>query len=374
MNWKTLLLLVCVSFSARRVSAKCLVHIDVAVSHSGIVNFVYSDVSEGHGWLPYHYHVPFGDTLTVTIYYDPLCSEQFTCHTLNGDTISIENVGSSIFHLFEIGDHRITVASDPAYPATTDCTFTIAAPDADPITTSLGLRVFLGGALDTTGSAMRDDLRRAGLLPVIEPFTAIGFEMVGGVGTAFPAGAFDDQSFAGSNIVDWILVDIRDGNDPAILLMTIPCLLSVGGSAHVGTSLAPGDYYVSVRHRNHLGVMTANPVPFIGGNAFLDLASDSTPLFGANALDPGTHALWPGNAHVTSNPQRIKYIGANDDRDPILQRIGGTVPTASIVGYYNEDLNMDGIVKYVGANNDRDVVLQTIGGSIPTTVRVEQLP
>jgi hypothetical protein len=42
--------------------------------------------------------------------------------------------------------------------------------------------------------------------------------------------------------------------------------------------------------------------------------------------------------------------------------------------YRQEDVNLDGVVRYTGLNNDRDIVLQTIGGSTPTTVRVEQVP
>lgn len=35
---------------------------------------------------------------------------------------------------------------------------------------------------------------------------------------------------------------------------------------------------------------------------------------------------------------------------------------------------MDGQVKYTGAANDRDPILQNIGGSVPSNTRVEQLP
>jgi hypothetical protein len=43
----------------------------------------------------------------------------------------------------------------------------------------------------------------------------------------------------------------------------------------------------------------------------------------------------------------VKYVGANNDRDPILQAIGGTVPTGTLSGQYrSEDLNLDGVVKY----------------------------
>jgi hypothetical protein len=43
-------------------------------------------------------------------------------------------------------------------------------------------------------------------------------------------------------------------------------------------------------------------------------------------------------------------------------------------GYLPEDVNMDGIVLYTGANNDRDRLLQAIGGVVPTEIRSEQLP
>jgi len=38
------------------------------------------------------------------------------------------------------------------------------------------------------------------------------------------------------------------------------------------------------------------------------------------------------------------------------------------------DINMNGTISYTGLGNDRDVILQTIGGSVASAVRVEQLP
>jgi hypothetical protein len=54
--------------------------------------------------------------------------------------------------------------------------------------------------------------------------------------------------------------------------------------------------------------------------------------------------------------------------------LGGVVPTATSTGYSNADVNMDGIIKYAGAHNDRDIILQTVGGTMPMAVRVEQTP
>jgi hypothetical protein len=70
----------------------------------------------------------------------------------------------------------------------------------------------------------------------------------------------------------------------------------------------------------------------------------------------------------------VVYTGQNNDRDLILQAVGGTIPTATLNGVYRrEDLNLDGTVKYTGQGNDRDLILQAVGGSIPTNTR-SQLP
>jgi hypothetical protein len=34
----------------------------------------------------------------------------------------------------------------------------------------------------------------------------------------------------------------------------------------------------------------------------------------------------------------------------------------------------NGTVTYTGQNNDRDIILQNIGGVVPTNTRVEQMP
>ncbi|MFZ1686099.1 MAG: hemagglutinin protein, partial [Flavobacteriales bacterium] len=88
-------------------------------------------------------------------------------------------------------------------------------------------------------------------------------------------------------------------------------------------------------------------------------------------LPNGKWAQWSGNV-VRDNT--LKYIGTNNDRDPILVNVGGSVPTNTVSGYMVSDINLDGITKYIGVNNDRDPILVNVGGSIPTATRQEQLP
>jgi len=67
--------------------------------------------------------------------------------------------------------------------------------------------------------------------------------------------------------------------------------------------------------------------------------------------------------------QNLKYVGSGNDRDLILQLIGGSTITNTLTGYLSADVNLDGVVKYVGSTNDRDPILVNIGGSVPTVVR-----
>ncbi|HRH37933.1 MAG TPA: hemagglutinin protein, partial [Flavobacteriales bacterium] len=132
-------------------------------------------------------------------------------------------------------------------------------------------------------------------------------------------------------------------------------------------------YHVAVRHRNHLGAMTAQPVLLTREALPVDLSSSALVTWGTDARKAinGTMALWAGNSLVDGT---LKYMGDGNDRDPILFRVGGSVPTNTAVGYDVSDVNMNGEVKYVGDGNDRDPILMNIGGSVPTVTRTQQLP
>jgi hypothetical protein len=105
----------------------------------------------------------------------------------------------------------------------------------------------------------------------------------------------------------------------------------------------------------------------------VDFSVTTTTTYGTNAqATVGTRrVLWAGDCQSDGE---LKYTGDDNDRDLILQEIGGVAPTATSTGYVREDVNMDGVVKYTGTNNDRDRILVNIGGTVPTNVLHEQLP
>jgi len=241
------------------------------------------------------------------------------------------------------------------------------------------LRTFLEGPYTAGTEMMRDELRSQGLIPLTEPFSGLGFAHAGeGGGETINPSVL--QATGINAVVDWVLVELRTGTSANTLVGTRSCLLLRGGTVvdKDGTSVPritapPGDYHIVLRHRNHLGVMTAQPIALGASQTTIDLSDPIVPLFGTEAMRTvsGVRVHWQGNA---MRDGELKYTGLDNDRDPILLHIGGTVATNVVTGYHVSDCNMDGRTKYTGLDNDRDPILVNIGGSVATSVRVEQVP
>jgi len=239
-------------------------------------------------------------------------------------------------------------------------------------------KVLLEGPYDSVTGLMHDSLRVNGLIPV--SLTSEGdFGHVG----EDPSQVIDPLVLAvhdTNSIVDWIWVELRDRTDPRIVVASKAALLQrdgdvldVDGTSPVAFNVPDDSFHVAVRHRNHLGVMTALPLALSTAVTTIDLTLPTTATYGTNACKDinGTAVLWAGNA--LRDPD-LKYTGTHNDRDPVLLRIGGSLPTNVVQTYGNEDINLDGKVKYTGVRNDRDPILLNIGGTTPTAFRTEQLP
>lgn len=242
------------------------------------------------------------------------------------------------------------------------------------------LRANLSGPFDAGSNLMRDDLRAAGYLPLAQPYSALGYAFVNGGGSE--ATTTQRLQETGPNaVVDWVVVELRNKNTPSQVLASRAALLERDGDV-VGTDgyarlnfiLANDNYFVAIRHRNHLAAMTAASVKLDANEAIVDLTLISTTTYGTQAQRQMANdrlALWSGDVSRDGN---LRYVGNGNDRDPILTSIGGFVPSNTVTGYRLEDVDMSGVVKYTGAGNDRDPILFNIGGSVPTQVRFQQLP
>jgi len=242
----------------------------------------------------------------------------------------------------------------------------------------LAPRLLLDGPFVSGTGLMNDGLRTAGLIPLADPYPALGYVHAG---APSPSTTTTALAISGPNaIVDHVLLELRSASDNTLVVASRTALVQrdgdvvdMDGTSPVAFAVASASYFVAAGHRTHLSCMTASPVALGGTITSVDFTSSSALTYGTDARKAigNVRVLWAGD--VTFNDQ-VKYTGAGNDRDPILIRIGGSVPTATVNGYYSEDVTMDGVVKYTGADNDRDPVLVTIGGTVPTAVRNAQLP
>ncbi len=237
----------------------------------------------------------------------------------------------------------------------------------------------LGGPYVQTTGLMSDGLRTASLVPLTEPYSALGFTVVGYQSIrSIPQSVL---AVSGNDaIVDWVWLELRDAIAPTTIRAARPALVQrdgdvveLDGTRPVAMGIANGSYKVVLRHRNHLGVMTANDVTLSGTVSTVNLKLFATATYGTEARQDvsGTQVLWCGNSRLDNS---VKYTGSNNDRDPIVVFVGGTTPNNTVGGYRPEDVNMDGTVKYTGSGNDRDPILVGVGSTVPNNVRVEQLP
>ncbi|HQW88124.1 MAG TPA: fibronectin type III domain-containing protein, partial [Flavobacteriales bacterium] len=163
--------------------------------------------------------------------------------------------------------------------------------------TVLAAKVLLDGAWRSAANLMVDSLRRQGGLPLTEPYSATGHVLTGATTTTTQV-----LAVTGANaITDWVLVELRSATTPAQVLEARAALVqrdgdvvAVDGTSPLGFCLAAGSYHVAVRHRNHLGVMTAQPIALNGTATALDLSVSTTATWGSNARKSanGRTLLW----------------------------------------------------------------------------------
>ncbi|WP_375448421.1 Ig-like domain-containing protein [uncultured Fibrella sp.] len=260
-------------------------------------------------------------------------------------------------------------------------------------TALLNVRVLLQGALlgVNSGTLMRDDLRTGGYLPLTTPYSVSvspRFGQTGGGGGETTTPAVLSANAGTSNaIVDWVLVELRSPANPAQVVATRSGLLQRDGDVVLpadGTSpltftgLTGTQYYVSVKHRNHLGVMTATALPLSATGTLADFTTMTDgqvydkPTSGTISYDGaemvtvnGKRALWAGDANADG---KVKYIGGASDLSQILNDVitfqgASSNPAYNYdfaFGYFYGDLNLNGKAKYQGSVNDPTVVFDNV--------------
>ncbi len=204
----------------------------------------------------------------------------------------------------------------------------------------LSPKVFLQGAFlnPNTGeeTLMRDDLRVAGYIDSQSPYN-------------LDATSAEVLAVTGENaIVDWIYIELRNANDNTLIETNASALLQrdgdivgIDGVSPLNMGIPWGNYYVSIRHRNHLSIVTAATVSLSDTTTTVNFTTDSTvTLGGTNAvveMGNGVFAMLGGDYDENGQIQ-------NSDTSSVILELGAS-------GYSKADMDMNGQIQNSDINN-----------------------
>ncbi|MCB0707551.1 MAG: tandem-95 repeat protein, partial [Saprospiraceae bacterium] len=335
------------------------------------------------------------DPTTVAIV-DPPSNGMVSVNPVTGEITYTPN---SFFYGVDTYTYVICDNGNPLPPLcdTAAVTITVA-----PVFVRLQPIVLLQGALiDYPGSLMIDSLRHNGYIPLTEPYSALpNYTHESGGGNEMildSAGVLAD--YGPNSIVDWVFIELRDPLDSTSVVATRAALVQrdgdvvdVDGSSPVlFTQTMNGSYFVSIRHRNHLGAMFATDQHLSATGTIVDFTDTGTDFFQTSALFDtyeqvivsGKYALWAGNTNANGS---VVYAGQDNDKDPIFNEIDQApgnplkFQTYLFPGYHLGDVKLDGKTVYAGQNNDVDAIFNNVDGhpanflKLQTFIIPQQLP
>jgi hypothetical protein len=148
---------------------------------------------------------------------------------------------------------------------------------------ALLVSILLEGPFSST--EMQTTLNDNDLLPLNQPFNGSPWFYAGSESVAnFPA-----------TVVDWVLVELRDADAPqnadetttlpgwpkALLLDEEGNILDMDGNPEQFANTAQNNLYIVVRHRNHLDVMSSEPLVLSGNTYIYDFTDAITKAYGS---------------------------------------------------------------------------------------------
>lgn len=200
-------------------------------------------------------------------------------------------------------------------------------------------KIFLQGPFDSLSNKMITILDSTGLIPLTSPYSQDPRTV-----DSIPAG-----------IVDWVLVELRhslNGGDTvaykSAFLKSDGSIVSDDGITNeIVIDVPPGSYYIVIRHRNHLAVMSSLKVSLDDNSStpvLYDFTTGSGQFYGGSDgsklidLSPVVWGMISGDANGNGQVQ-------NNDSENYWK------PDNGLSGYKISDFNLNGQVQ----NNDNEV-------------------
>ena len=173
---------------------------------------------------------------------------------------------------------------------------------------NLAVKVLSEGPYDASADEMATTVRDLGLVPLSQPFNVDPWNYEGTeTVAAIPA-----------DVVDWILIDLRDATDPsladpttsravrAFFLRKDGAIVGLDGVSAPEFNFAPAsNVYAVVRHRNHIAIMSSAGLANLSGSYTYDFSTSVDQAYGG--------AL--GYKQIDDSPLQFGMVAGNSDSD-----------------------------------------------------------
>ena len=209
----------------------------------------------------------------------------------------------------------------------------------------LNIKLYLEGPFN--GTVMNNNLNAKGYIPLAQPYNTSPWNY---------SGLENVPSIPNTYIIDWLLIELRHATEASLatpqnilarqaaFLVNNGYIVDLDGNSKVVIeSKFDDNLYAVIWHRNHLGVMSANPLSFYDGAYQYDFSIGSAQAYGDSLAHASiTPVLW-GLASGNGNTDSVISIS---DKIEIWQ------PEAGSNGYFWGDFNLDGQVNVQDKNDN----------------------
>ena len=194
----------------------------------------------------------------------------------------------------------------------------------------LSVKIFLEGPYDANANSMTTDINAS--IPLTSPYSEDPRQV-----TQIP-----------NTITDWILVSLRSSaNGTAVTSKSVmlrndgKVVADDGVTEEITLNAAEGNYYIVIKHRNHLKVMSATAIALNSNTSTLyDFTAAENKFYGtggAKELETGIWGMWSGDT------DRNGSVDAADRN--------ATWNNRNTSGYSDSDVNLSGVVDAADRNS-----------------------
>jgi len=217
---------------------------------------------------------------------------------------------------------------------------------------AVNLKAYLEGPFDV--SEMTTSLNSSGFLPLSQPYNTIPWNY---------SGTENVGSIPNSDVVDWILIELRETPGDAStatsgtmidiqagFILKNGNIVNTSGSSSMRFNVEIADnLFAVIHHRNHLSILSANPLTLSGEEYIYDFTSDVGQAYGGinghKEIGAGIWGMMAGDGNSDGDI-------SNQDKDDVWQLENANT------GYYSGDFDMNGQVN----DSDKNVFWELNAG------------